>query len=51
MLGEVVGIHIRDELITKDGLVDIEKMIPIGRMGYNDYTRIDGNTLFTMIRP
>ena len=51
LLGEVIGIHIRDELITKDGLVDIEKMIPIGRMGYNDYTRIDGNTLFTMIRP
>ena len=51
VLGEVIGIHIRDELITKDGLVDVEKMIPIGRMGYNDYTRIDGNTLFTMIRP
>ena len=51
VLGEVIGIHIRDELITKDGLVDIEKIIPIGRMGYNDYTRIDGNTLFTMIRP
>ena len=51
VLGEVIGIHIRDELITKDGLVDIEKLIPIGRMGYNDYTRIDGNTLFTMIRP
>jgi len=51
VLGEVIGIHIRDELITKDGLVDIEKMIPIGRMGYNDYTRIEGNTLFTMIRP
>ena len=51
VLGEVIGIHIRDELISKDGLVDIEKMIPIGRMGYNDYTRIEGNTLFTMIRP
>ena len=51
VLGEVIGIHIRDELITSDGLVDIEKMNPIGRMGYNDYTRIDGNTLFTMIRP
>jgi len=51
VLGEVIGIHIRDELINKDGLVDIGKMIPIGRMGYNDYTRIDGNTLFTMIRP
>ena len=51
VLGEVIGIHIRDELITKDGLVDIEKMIPIGRMGYNDYTCIDRNTLFTMIRP
>lgn len=51
VLGEVVGIHIRDELITAEGLIDVAKMRPIGRMGYNDYTRIDGDTLFTMQRP
>ena len=51
VLGEVIGIHISDDLITEDGLVDVAKMRPVGRMGYNDYTRIGGDTLFTMIRP
>ena len=51
ILGEVVGIHIRDDLITETGLVDVAKMLPIGRMGYNDYTRVDANSLFTMDRP
>lgn len=51
ILGEVIGIHIKDEMITDNGLVDIEKIAPIGRMGYNDYTRINKDTLFTMARP
>ena len=51
VLGEVIGIHIRDEYLTEDGLVNIEKINPIGRMGYNDYTNVSGNTIFTMVRP
>ena len=45
VLGEVIGIHIHDEYITEDGLVNIEKINPIGRMGYNDYTNVSGNTI------
>ena len=51
VLGEVIGIHIRDECLTEDGLVNIAKIKPIGRMGYNDYTSVSGNTIFTMVRP
>jgi flavin reductase (DIM6/NTAB) family NADH-FMN oxidoreductase RutF len=51
VLGEVVGIHIRDELITADGLIDVARMMPIGRLGYNDYVRVDAESLFTLIRP
>ena len=51
VLGEVIGIHIRDEYLTEDGLVNIAKINPIGRMGYNDYTSVSGNTIFTMVRP
>ena len=51
VLGEVIGIHIRDEYLTEDGLVNIAKINPIGRMGYNDYTSVNGSTIFTMVRP
>ena len=51
VFGEVIGIHIRDDCLTEDGLVDIAKINPIGRMGYNDYTSVSGNTMFTMVRP
>ena len=51
IFGEVVGIHIKDEYITEDGLVDVARMMPIGRLGYNDYTRVDDNSDFTLDRP
>ena len=51
VLGEVIGIHIQDDLITKEGLIDIARMRPIGRLGYNDYTEVSGDSCFTMIRP
>ena len=51
ILGEVIGVHIRDDLITVDGLIDVAKMRPIGRLGYNDYTRVDGETIFALTRP
>ncbi|WP_126975938.1 flavin reductase family protein [Frigidibacter oleivorans] len=36
-IGEVVGIHI-DERVLRDGLVDVELLRPLGRMGYREYT-------------
>ena len=51
VLGEVIGVHIRDELITADGLIDVASMRPIGRLGYNDYTCVDVDSIFGMDRP
>jgi flavin reductase (DIM6/NTAB) family NADH-FMN oxidoreductase RutF len=36
VLGKVVGIHIRDDLVV-DGRVDIVKSRPLARLGYFDY--------------
>lgn len=36
-VGRVIGIHVRDEFLT-DGLVDIGRIQPLARLGYQDYT-------------
>ena len=51
IFGEVVGVHIKDEFITEQGLVDVVKMLAIGRLGYDNYTRVDSESVFSMDRP
>ena len=51
LFGEVIGIHINDDFITDEGLIDVTKMKPIGRLGYNDYARVDVDSSFTLVRP
>ncbi|PPR09372.1 MAG: hypothetical protein CFH41_02684 [Alphaproteobacteria bacterium MarineAlpha11_Bin1] len=41
VVGEVVGVHISDDFITKEGKIDILKCRPLARMGYFDYTSIE----------
>jgi flavin reductase (DIM6/NTAB) family NADH-FMN oxidoreductase RutF len=48
VIGEVVGIHIDDALIT-DGMVNIAKARPIARLGYMDYCVVD--EVFEILRP
>lgn len=48
ILGQVIGIYIDDEIIS-DGKVDITKLKPLARLGYNEYTFIEKT--FTMDRP
>ena len=48
VIGMVLGIHIADEVLT-DGLIDLGKIRPIGRLGYMDYTVVE--TIFPMARP
>ena len=36
--GEVMRIHVKDEVITADGRLDIPLIQPLARMGYFDYT-------------
>ena len=49
VIGEVLGVHIRDEFILPDGKLDIAKIRPIGRLGYYDYTIVDN--IFEMAIP
>jgi hypothetical protein len=45
----VVLVHIKDEVIGKDGRLDIIKIRPLARLGYYDYTTVD--SLFEMVIP
>lgn len=48
VIGEVVGVHVDDSLIT-DGMINITKARPIARLGYMDYCVVD--EVFEMLRP
>ena len=48
IIGEVVGIHLRDEYLV-DGVFDITLFQPLARLGYQDYASI--SEVFTMRRP
>ncbi|MEI3853808.1 MULTISPECIES: flavin reductase family protein [Ensifer] len=48
VIGQVVGIHIREEAI-RDGRFDMATVKPLARLGYMDYC--DGGDVFQMIRP
>jgi flavin reductase (DIM6/NTAB) family NADH-FMN oxidoreductase RutF len=41
VIGRVLAVHIEDDVLTGDGLVDIVKMRPIARLGYKDYVSVD----------
>lgn len=41
IIGEAVAVHIKDEFITPEGKIDIEKIKPLARLGYCDYTVIE----------
>jgi flavin reductase (DIM6/NTAB) family NADH-FMN oxidoreductase RutF len=49
VFGKVVAVHISDEVIDADGLIDILKIRPIARMGYFEYTSIESK--FRMVIP
>ena len=51
VFGEVIGVHIADDLITETGRIDIGKLHPVARMGYQDYTEVNADTVFTLERP
>ncbi len=47
-VGRVVGVFINDAYL-KDGFVDVQKIRPVSRLGYMDYTSVE--SVFTMERP
>jgi flavin reductase (DIM6/NTAB) family NADH-FMN oxidoreductase RutF len=48
VLGQVVGIHIDESIIT-DGMIDMGKFHPLARLGYKDYTAV--KDVFSLDRP
>jgi flavin reductase (DIM6/NTAB) family NADH-FMN oxidoreductase RutF len=46
VVGRVIGVHIRDDVIMRDGKLDVLRIRPLARLGYFDYTTID--SVFTM---
>ncbi|MFP3460010.1 hypothetical protein R5O87_04065 [Arthrobacter globiformis] len=40
VFAQVERIHIDDHILTVDGRLDIQKIRPLARMGYHDYTSI-----------
>lgn len=49
VIGEVVGVHLRDDVITDDGLFDVRRYEPLARLGYRDYASI--TDVFSLARP
>ena len=49
VFGRVVAVHIADEAIDVNGMVDVLKIQPLARMGYYDYTFVDNK--FQMVIP
>jgi flavin reductase (DIM6/NTAB) family NADH-FMN oxidoreductase RutF len=49
VFGRVIGIHIKDDVIGPDGRIDVLKIRPIARLGYQDYTSIE--SIFSMVIP
>jgi flavin reductase (DIM6/NTAB) family NADH-FMN oxidoreductase RutF len=47
VIGRVVGVHIRDDVITRDGKLDVLSIRPLARLGYFDSTTIE--PVFTMV--
>jgi len=49
IIGRVVAIHIKDDVIMPNGRIDILKIKPLARLGYYDYTTIEST--FEMVIP
>lgn len=49
IIGKVVLVHVKDEVIGPDGKLDIPRIRPLARLGYYDYTSVD--SVFEMVIP
>ena len=51
VIGRVVHIHVADDVITGEGLIDMKKLRPVGRLGYYDYTIVEPENIFARKTP
>jgi flavin reductase (DIM6/NTAB) family NADH-FMN oxidoreductase RutF len=49
VIGRVVLVHVKDDVIRPDGRIDIAKIRPLARLGYYDYTSVE--SIFEMVIP
>lgn len=49
LIGEVIGVHIQEDVIDADGVLDILKIKPLARVGYLDYVTVESK--FQVVRP
>ncbi|MDA8308495.1 MAG: flavin reductase family protein [Deltaproteobacteria bacterium] len=49
IIGRVVRVHIKDEVIGPDGRINVTAIRPLARLGYYDYTTVD--SVFPMTIP
>jgi flavin reductase (DIM6/NTAB) family NADH-FMN oxidoreductase RutF len=49
IIGRVVLVHIKDDVIGPDGRLDILKIRPLARLGYYDYTSVE--SIFELVIP
>lgn len=50
IIGYVKGIHVSANIL-KEGIIDLDKLKPIARLGYDDYAFLTQANIFTMRRP
>lgn len=48
---EVLAVHLNEEILTKEGLIDTQRIDLVGRMGGDYYVRANGNALFEVEKP
>ncbi len=48
---EVLLVHINEEILKTDGLIDTQRIDLVGRMGGDYYVRANGNALFEVEKP
>ncbi len=49
IIGKVVLVHVKDDVIGPDGRLDIPRIRPLARLGYYDYTSVE--SVFEMVIP
>ncbi len=49
VIGRVVLVHVKDEVIAPDGKLDMIRIRPLARLGYYDYTSVE--SVFEMVIP
>ena len=49
VLGEVLALHIRADILAADGLIDAERYRPIARLGRDEYSEL--GRIFSLTRP